>query len=67
MGCAGYVQCTGGVSADATDEAYFPGRAPAGLTFGAGALGMRTWARPELAVVHVFNDAYWGNLQYSVR
>lgn len=35
-----------------------------GIVFDPATFTKRSWARPSDAVIHIFHDAYWGNLQW---
>jgi hypothetical protein len=42
----------------------FGGGTPRGILFDPGSFNRKHWAKPEEAVIHIFQAAYWGNLQW---
>jgi len=44
-----------------------PRMAPKGFIFDPETFTTKKWAKPQEAVVHIFNSAYWGNLQWEIE
>ena len=70
----GYVQAAGTIPDDAVDpcpdenaDMTFSGNAPRGIAIGSATLAKKNWAKPEEAVIHIYQANYWGNLQWRVR
>jgi len=49
------------------DDMTFSGGAPRGIVFDASSFTPRRWARPEEAVIHIFQAWGWGNLQWRLK
>jgi hypothetical protein len=43
------------------------GTASRGINFDPTTFTKKTWARPQEAVIHIFQAAYWGNLEWRVK
>jgi Right handed beta helix region len=73
-GKSGYLQAVGPVPEDVKnpyagpdDEMTFSGQAPRGVQFDPATFSPRRWARPQDAEIHIFQQAYWGNLQWQLN
>jgi hypothetical protein len=73
-GISGYVRAAGRLPDDARDpcpgrddDMTFSGGAPRGVLFDPGTFTTRHWARPEEAVIHIYQSGYWGNLQWRLK
>ena len=73
-GKSGYLQAAGPIPADSTspysdpdEEMTFSGQAPRGIRFDPATFSSKQWKKPEDAEIHIFQEAYWGNLQWKVR
>lgn len=49
------------------EDISFPGKPPRGILYKPGSFSEREWARPEEAVIHIFQAMYWGNLQFRIK
>jgi hypothetical protein len=49
------------------DDISFSGGAPRGILFDPKTFTAKPWARPEEAVIHIFQAWDWGNLQWRVK
>ncbi len=49
------------------DDMTFSGGAPRGIVFDPNTFTSKRWARPEEAVIHIFQAWDWGNLQWRVK
>jgi len=49
------------------DDMTFSGGAPRGIFFDPASFTAKRWARPEEAVIHIFQDWEWGNLQWRLK
>jgi hypothetical protein len=75
----GYINASGSVDADAlnslpavnsdmtTWEISYWEKQPHGISFDPGTFTKRRWAKPQKAVIHIFNAPYWGNLQWMIK
>jgi len=52
---------------DPNADMTFSGISPRGIIFEAGSFTTKRWAKPEEAVIHIFQDFHWGNLQWTIR
>jgi hypothetical protein len=73
-GKTGYVPAAGEIGPDISDpnpgpndDMSFSGAAPRGIVFDKGNFTQKRWAHPEEAVIHIFQAAYWGNLEWRVK
>lgn len=73
-GRSGYVQAAGAVSKDAVnpaagpdDDMTFSTQAPRGVRFDPKTFTEKKWSHPEDAEIHIFQAAYWGNLQWKIK
>jgi hypothetical protein len=73
-GKSGYIAAAGPVRADAVnllsggnDDMTFSTQAPKGIRFDPAAFTKRKWANPQEAEIHIFQAAYWGNLQWKIK
>jgi hypothetical protein len=72
--CAGYTLPVGVIDDGADDPLPDPDHdmtydcetAP-GIVFDPATFSQRHWARPREAVIHIFQNAYWGNLQFQIK
>jgi hypothetical protein len=72
-GKSGYVTAAGAIPDSMQDpqpppnaDMTFGGGAPRGILFDPSAFSRRKWAKPQEAVIHIFQAAYWGSLQWRV-
>jgi hypothetical protein len=49
------------------DDMTFSGGAPRGILFDPASFTAKRWARPEEAVIHIFQGWEWGNLQWRLK
>jgi hypothetical protein len=49
------------------DDMTFSGGAPRGILFDPVSFTAKRWARPEEAVIHIFQGWEWGNLQWRLK
>jgi hypothetical protein len=73
-GYSGYVRAAGKIGEDAidpypgpNDDMLFSGAAPRGINFDPAAFTARRWAKPQEAVIHIFQAHAWGNLQWRLK
>ena len=73
-GKSGYIQPAGAIPREvpdpnpgANDDMSFSGGAPRGIVFDPATFPKKLWARPSDAVIHIFQAAYWGNLQWRIK
>lgn len=73
-GKSGYLQAAGPIPADAKspypdpdEDMTFSGEAPRGIRFDPATFSGKRWTKPEDAEIHIFQQAYWGNLQWRLR
>jgi hypothetical protein len=73
-GRSGYVFAAGAVRretrnpfAGPNDDMTFSGEAPQGVRYDAGTFTRRRWAHPEEGEMHIFQEAYWGNLIWKIK
>ena len=73
-GKSGYLQAAGPIPQDAQDpfagpdaDMTFSGEAPRGVQFDPATFTSKRWAHPEEAEIHIFQEAYWGNLQWRLK
>lgn len=73
-GRSGYVQAAGAIPDDVSDpfpepdaEMTFSGEAPRGVRFDPATFTKKQWSHPEDAEIHIFQQAYWGNLQWKLK
>lgn len=73
-GKSGYVLAAGEIGAEIpdpnpgpNDDMSFSGTASRGIVFDPATFTKRTWARPQEAVIHIFQAAYWGNLEWRIK
>ena len=52
---------------DPNDDMGFSGIAPRGIRYDPTSLFPERWAQPEEVEIHIFQQAYWGNLQWKIR
>lgn len=52
---------------DPNEDMTFSGEAPRGIVFDPATFTNKRWARPEEAVIHIFQANYWGNLQWRLK
>jgi len=73
-GKSGYIYPTGIIPSDMTDpkpgpndDMTYTGAGARGILFDPASFTKKRWARPEEAVLHIFQSGYWGNLQWRVK
>jgi hypothetical protein len=73
-GKSGYIQAAGAITREApdpnpgaNDDMSFSGGAPRGIVFDPSTFTKKLWAKPNEAVIHIFQAGYWGNLQWCVK
>ncbi|MFZ0760805.1 MAG: right-handed parallel beta-helix repeat-containing protein [Candidatus Sulfotelmatobacter sp.] len=73
-GKSGYVQAAGSIRAGTVDpyagpndDMTFSTAAPRGIRFDPASFTKKRWAHPEEAEIHIFQDHYWGNLQWKIN
>jgi GH35 family endo-1,4-beta-xylanase len=49
------------------DDMAFAGGAPRGVLFDPESFTSKRWSRPEEAVIHIFQDWEWGNMQWRLK
>lgn len=49
------------------EDMTFSTQAPRGIRFDPATFTKKKWANPEAAEIHIFQAAYWGNLQWKVK
>jgi len=71
---SGYIHPAGRIPDDMADphpgpndDMTFSGGAPRGILFDPKTFTSKRWARPEEAVIHIFQAWDWGNLQWRVK
>lgn len=71
---AGYTTPVGAIGPDATDPQPDPDSDMAydcepvrGIVFDPRTFTTRNWSRPDEAVIHIFQQDYWGNLQWRIK
>ena len=52
---------------DAHAEMTFSGGPPRGIVYDCERFTDKTWARPDQAVIHIYQYYYWGNLQWRIK
>jgi hypothetical protein len=73
-GKSGYIQAAGPIPTDSAnpyasldgDMAYST-QAPRGIRFDPASFTKKAWANPQEAEIHIFQAAYWGNLQWKIK
>ncbi|MGH9454330.1 MAG: right-handed parallel beta-helix repeat-containing protein, partial [Terriglobia bacterium] len=70
----GYVNAAGPIPDDVPaphpdpdQDMSFAGSAPRGIAFNPQTFTPKPWARPQEAVIHIFQAYYWGNLQWQLQ
>jgi len=70
----GYINAEDGLPAEVARERVVqrdlldpPRAAPRGFIFDPKTFTTKEWAKPQEAVVHIFNSHYWGNLQWEIQ
>jgi len=73
-GKSGYIHAAGTISDDArdpkpgaNDDMTFSGAAARGIAFDPKTFTRKKWARPNEAIIHIFQRYYWGNLQWRIK
>ncbi|MFZ0863148.1 MAG: right-handed parallel beta-helix repeat-containing protein, partial [Candidatus Sulfotelmatobacter sp.] len=71
---SGYVQAAGPIRAGTVnpdagldDDMTFSTQAPRGIRFDPATFTKKRWANPQEAEIHIFQAAYWGNLQWKIK
>lgn len=73
-GKSGYIKAAGAIPDSLQDpdpppnsDMTFGGGPPRGILFDPATFSQKKWAKPEEAVIHIFQAGYWGNLQWHLR
>jgi hypothetical protein len=73
-GHSGYINPVGPIPPDrkdpkpgADDDMTFSGGAPRGILFDPAVFTAKRWARPEEAVIHIYQAWEWGNMQWRLK
>lgn len=73
-GKSGYITAAGPVADAVQDptpaadsDMTFGGGAPRGVRFDANTFSKKKWAKPEEAIINIFQSAYWGNLNWHIN
>jgi len=73
-GKSGYIHAAGAVPpntanpfADADEDMTFSAQAPRAVHFDPETFSKKKWANPAEAEIHIFQAAYWGNLQWKIK
>lgn len=73
-GKSGYLQAAGAIPKQETDpfagpdaDMTFSGEGPRGVRFDPATFTKKKWSHPEDAEIHIFQRAYWGNLQWQLK
>ena len=53
--------------ADPNADMSFSGPSPRGIQYDPSRFTAKRWAKPEEAVIHIFQDSHWGNFQWRVK
>lgn len=71
---SGYLLAAGKIGDEISDpcpgpdqDMTFSGETPRGITFDPATFTQKRWARPNEAVIHIYQAHYWGNLQWQVK
>lgn len=71
---AGYALPAGAIAPDAADplpdrdrDMTYDCEPARGIVFDPATFSAKRWARPREAVIHIFQHAYWGNLQWHIK
>jgi hypothetical protein len=71
---AGYVNPVDAVGGDTADpqpdrdrDMTYDCEPAKGIIFDPGAFTAKRWARPQDAVIHIFQRSYWGNMQWHIK
>jgi hypothetical protein len=72
-GKSGYLTAAGAIPDSLQDpnpppdaDMTFGGGAPRGVLFDPGSFSQKKWSKPQEAVIHIFQAAYWGNLEWRI-
>lgn len=73
-GKSGYISAAGPIRADALNpfagengDMTFSTQSPRGIRFDPATFTKQKWANPQEAEIHIFQAAYWGNLQWKIK
>ena len=73
-GKSGYLLAAGAVApgisnpyAGADEDMTFSTQAPRGIRFDPASFTKKKWANPQEAEIHIYQAAYWGNLQWKIK
>ena len=73
-GKSGYIHAAGPIPAGTAnpyagpdEDMTFSTQAPRGIRFDPATFTKQKWANPEDAEIHIFQAAYWGNLQWKIK
>jgi len=71
---SGYTRAAGKVGDEVADpgpgcndDMTFSSGAPRGIVFDPTTFTKKGWAKPEKAVIHIYQAHYWGNLQWQIK
>jgi hypothetical protein len=71
---SGYVRAAGKIGDEVidphpgpNDDMGFSGAPPRGITFDPETFTPRRWAKPDEAIIHIFQAHGWGNLQWQIK
>ena len=73
-GVSGYVLPAGVIGRNVSDpnpdeneDMTYNNVPPRGIIFDSATFTRRQWARPQEAIIHIFQSSHWGNLQWTVK
>jgi Right handed beta helix region len=73
-GKSGYIRAAGPIKPDtpnpyagADEDMTYSTQAPRGIRFDPSTFSNRKWSKLEDAEIHIFQAAYWGNLQWNIK
>src|SRR2546429_2415605 len=73
-GKSGYVQAAGPIpagtpnpNAGVDEDMTFSTQAPRGIRFDPSTFSKKKWSNLQDAVIHIYQAAYWGNLQWKIK
>ncbi len=71
---SGYIQAAAAIDAEtpdpcpaSDDDMTFSSGPPRGIIYAPETFTRKRWARPQEAVIHIYQAYYWGNLQWQIR
>lgn len=73
-GRSGYLTAIGSIPRETKDpypdpniDMTFSSEAPRGVRFDPASFTTKKWSEPQEAEIHIFQQAYWGNLQWKIK